>query len=80
MTEEIAVLFKYLSSFWRTLEMLLINCETNFILTWSADCVITNSTGAKTFEITDTNILKIMQNCYNNLNQDLNAQLFGIDH
>ena len=31
---------KYLSNFWRTLEMLLINCEANLILTWSADCVI----------------------------------------
>ena len=57
MTDEIAVPFKYLSNFWRTLEMLLINCETNFSLTWSADCVITNSTGAEIFEITDTNFL-----------------------
>ena len=26
---------KYLSNFWRTLEMSLINCEINLILTWS---------------------------------------------
>ena len=32
---------KYLSNFWRTLEMLLINCEVNIILTWSSTCVIT---------------------------------------
>ena len=44
---------KYLSNFWRTLEMPLINCEVNLILTWSSPCVITNSTGAGTFEITD---------------------------
>ena len=44
---------KYLSNFWRTLEMPLINCEVNLILTWSSTCVITNSTGAGTFEITD---------------------------
>ena len=25
---------KYLSNFWRTLEMPLINCEVNLILTW----------------------------------------------
>ena len=31
---------KYLSNFWRTLEMLLINCEVNLILTWSSDFVI----------------------------------------
>ena len=31
---EIAVLLKYLSNFWRTREMRLINCEINLILTW----------------------------------------------
>ena len=35
---EIAVPLKYLSNFWRTLEMPLINCEINLILTWSEDC------------------------------------------
>ena len=53
---EIMVPLKYLSSFWRTLEMSLINCEVNLILTWSSTCVITNSNGAGTFEITDTKI------------------------
>ena len=47
---------KYLSNFWRTLEMPLINCEVSFILTWSSTCVITNSTGAGTFAITDTKL------------------------
>ena len=37
---------KYLRTFWRTLEVLLINCEAKVILTWSSTCVITNSTGA----------------------------------
>ena len=31
---EIMVPLKYLSNFWRTLEMPLINCEVNLILTW----------------------------------------------
>ena len=53
---EIMVPFKYFSNFWRTLEMPLINCEVNLILTWSSTCVITNSTGAGTFEITDTKL------------------------
>ena len=53
---EIMVPLKYLSSFWRTLEMPLINCQVNLILTWSSTCVITNSTGAGRFEITDTRI------------------------
>ena len=41
---------KYLSNFWRTLEMPLINCEVNLILTWSSTCVITNFTGVGTFK------------------------------
>ena len=32
---EIMVPMKYLSNFWRTLEMPLINCEINLILAWS---------------------------------------------
>ena len=53
---EIMVPLKYLSNFWRTLEMPLINSEVSVILTWSSTCVITNSTGAGTFEITDTKL------------------------
>ena len=33
--------------------MLLINCEVNLILTWSKDCIITNSSGAGKFAITE---------------------------
>ena len=47
---------KYLSNFWRTLKMPLINCEVNLILTWSSTCVITNSTGAGRFATTDTRL------------------------
>ena len=36
--------------------MLLINSEFNLILTWSSTCVITNSTSAGPFEITDTKL------------------------
>ena len=38
---EIMVPLKYLSNFWRTFEMPLINCEVNLILTWSSTCVLT---------------------------------------
>ena len=48
---EFAVILKYLSKFWRTLDKTLTNCEVNIILTWSEDCVITytatNSAGAQ---------------------------------
>ena len=53
---EIMVPLKYLSNFWRTLEMPLINCEVNLILTWSKDCVIINSTGEGKFKITDAKL------------------------
>ena len=53
---EIIVPLKFLSNFWRTLEMPLINCEVNLILTWSSTCVITNSTDAGRFEIADTKL------------------------
>ena len=36
--------------------MSLINCEVNLILTWSSTCVITNSTGAGKFVISDTKL------------------------
>ena len=65
---EIIVPLKYLSNFWRTLEMPLINCEVNLILTWSNDCVITNSTGEEKFVITETKLYvpKLMRNYFNN--------------
>ena len=50
---------KYLSNFWRTLEMPLINCEVNLILTWSSTCVlvVTNNVSQNaTFAITDTKL------------------------
>ena len=56
---EVMVPLKYLSNFWRTLEMPLINCEVELILTWSANCVIiyTNvHNQIPTFTITETNL------------------------
>ena len=50
---------KYLSNFWRTIEMPLINCEINLILTWSANCVINYTNVANqnpTFEIAETKL------------------------
>ena len=50
---------KYLSNFWRTLEMPLINCEVELILTWSSNCVIIYTDVANqvpTFTITETNL------------------------
>ena len=54
---EIMVPLKYLSNFWRTLEMPLINCEVELALTWSENCVIIYTEIANqnpTFTITET--------------------------
>ena len=56
---EIMVPLKYLSNFWRTLEMPLINCEVNFILTWSSTCVLIATSIPNqnaTFAISDTKL------------------------
>ena len=39
---EIVVLLKYLRNVWKTLDIPLINCEINLILTWSENCVLTS--------------------------------------
>ena len=44
---------KYLSKFWRILEIILINCEINLILAWSTGCVVSFGTEATKFKITD---------------------------
>ena len=53
---EILVPLKYLSNFWRTLEMPLTNCEVDLILTWSKNCVISSATRETKFVITETKL------------------------
>ena len=56
---EIMVPLKYLSNFRRTLEMPLINCEVNLILTCSSTCVLISTLNPNqnaTFAITDTKL------------------------
>ena len=62
---------KYLSNFSGNHKMFLINCETNLILTWSENCVISSPTGATKLAITKLKVyvpvviyqLKIIQHC-----------------
>ena len=51
---------KYLSNFWRTLEMPLINCEVNFTLTWSPTCVISSANGQTKCKITETKLYALV--------------------
>ena len=41
---KLVIPLKYLSNFWRSLNIPLINCEVEFILTWSKNCVLANMT------------------------------------
>ena len=56
MVIQIIVPLKYLNNFWRIIEIQLTNFEVNLILTWSSSFVISNSTGERTFEVTDTKL------------------------
>ena len=53
---EKAVPLKYLSKFWRTLEIPIISSETNLVLTWSQKCVTSSATEARKFIITYTKL------------------------
>ena len=53
---KIVVPLKYLSNFWRSLEMSLINCKVELSLTWNPNCVLSSLVGPSTFTITDAKI------------------------
>ena len=57
---KIAVPLKYLSNFWRSLEMPLINCKIELSLNWIERCLLTTANTA-IFKITDANFMKIIK-------------------
>ena len=52
---KIAVPLKYLSNFWRSLEMPLINCKIHLELNWTKDSIM-STIADTTFEITNTKL------------------------
>ena len=69
---KVVITLKYLSRFWRSLNISLINCEVELILTWSKNCVLADMTvdadadltivarsGAK-FKIRDTKLFQFL--------------------
>ena len=52
---KIAAPLKYLSNFWRSSEMPLINCKVELSLKWYDTCLLTTATTA-TFKITDAKL------------------------
>ena len=53
---KIAVPLKYLSKFWRSLEMSLINCKVELSLSWNPNYVLASLVGNSTFTITDAKL------------------------
>ena len=53
-----AVPLKYLSNFWRSLEMPLINCKVELSLKWTENCILTTAANANKaiFKITDAKL------------------------
>ena len=51
---KIVVRLKYLSNFFRSLEMPLINCKIKLNLTWKKECVLSTDAGNTVFIINDT--------------------------
>ena len=50
---KIVVPLKYLSNFWRSLEMLLLNCKVYLKLNWIGDCVLSSAGDSAKFEISN---------------------------
>ena len=53
---QIVVPVKYLSLFFRTLEMPLVNCKVYLELNWTSNSIMTSVAGASTFQITSTKL------------------------
>ena len=76
-TVKTAMSLKYLSNFFKTFEMPLINCKINLIITWSTGSVIPSTIRKTKFAITDTKfyvsilILSIQDKA--NLSQELKS-------
>ena len=69
------VSLKYLSNFWRTLEMPLINCEINLDLNWSKKCamVVTDvADQGAIFSITHTKLCMIIANVKSSFKTTMN--------
>ena len=47
---KIVVTLNYLSNFWKTLEIQLINCEITIYLNWSGNCIISEKDRAVLFQ------------------------------
>ena len=53
---KIIVPLKYLSNFWRSLELPLINCKVHLELDWIEECILSSAGNSAKYEITDAKL------------------------
>ena len=53
---KIVLSLKYLSNFWRSFEMPLINCKVKLLLTWNETCILSSEANNPTFAVTHTKL------------------------
>ena len=71
---KVVVQLKYLSNFFRSLEMPLINCKIKLNLTWKKECVLSNQDGAAVFIINDTKLYVLVVTLSKEDNEDFIKQ------
>ena len=71
---KVVVPLKYLSNFFRSLEMPLINCKIKLNLTWKKECVLSTDAGAAVCIINDTKLYIPVVNLSKEDNKDLIEQ------
>ena len=68
---KIAVPLKYLSNFWRSLEMSLMNCKIHLELNWAKNCVMSSVVGVTAFKITSRKLYIPIVTLWSKLNAKL---------
>ena len=71
---KVVVPLKYLSNFFRSLEMPLINCKIKLNLTWKKGCVLSNQAGNAVFIINDTKMYVPVATLSKEVNKDFIEQ------
>ena len=71
---KVVVPLKYLSNFFRSLEMPLINCKIKLNLTWKKGCVLSNDDGDAVFIINDTKLYVLVVTMSKEDNKDFIEQ------
>ena len=76
---KLVVPLKYISNFFRSLEMTLVNCKVDLELTWPKDCIISSANAATntvvSFKIADTKLYVPIVTSSTNDNSNLTKQL-----